>query len=232
MRAIIWLSYTLLVAATPCTLDHSISYSSSTAPVPVVTMSSSAADMTILITNQYGSPLSLSFGLDARSSSPYGNPQPTALPHSSSTRYIYPDGWAGNVAIGPNLNPNGSKIEGSFINSSVDIDVSYVDGYSVPITCSCEGKAFTGCNLDLFAGSCEDLTDGPVCLNPARYKAIDGPPTPFFAPCAGAAYTFPHDDGANRASLSSTCVSCCIGTSCMAPSRQLPNSTIWAGNTL
>ena len=181
--------------------------------------------MTIAITNHYGLGLSLSFGLDASSPPPYGNPLPTVLPNSSSTQYIYPDGWAGNVAIGPNLNPDGSKIEGSFINSSVDIDVSYVDGFTVPITCSSEGEAFTGCNLDLFKAVCENEVDGPVCLNPARYMAY-GPPTPFFAPCAGAAYTFPHDDGANRDYLSSRLVSCCIGTSCMAPSRQLPNSTV------
>jgi hypothetical protein len=151
-------------------------------------------------------------------------PAATELADSSSTHYIYPDEWAGRVAIGPNLNPYGSKIEGSFKNSAVDIDVSYVDGYSVPITCSSEGEAFTGCNLDLFKAPCENQVDGPVCLNPARDIA-DGPPAPFFAPCAGAAYTFPNDNGANRDGLSSF-VSCCIGTSCAAPLRQLPNSTI------
>lgn len=206
-------------------MDHGVSHPSSAAVVSTaVSASSPAPEMTIAITNHYGSALSLSFGLDVSSPPPYGNPQPTVLLDSATTQYVYPDRWAGNVAIGPNLNPDGSKIEGSFINSSVDIDVSYVDGYTVPITCSSEGVAVTGCNLDLFQGHCENQVDGPVCLNPARYTAY-GPPTPFFSPCAGAAYTFPHDDGANRDYLPSRLVSCCIGTSCVAPSRQRSNTT-------
>jgi hypothetical protein len=215
----------LAAAASPCTMDHGVSHPSSAAVVSTaVSASSPAPEMTIAITNHYGSALSLSFGLDMSSPPPYSNLQPTVLLDSATIQYVYPDRWAGNVAIGPNLNPDGSKIKGSFINSSVDIDVSYIDGYTVPITCSSEGVAVTGCNLDLFQGHCKNQVNGPVCLNPARYAAYR-PPTPFFAPCTGATYTFPHDDGANRDYLLSRLVSCCISTLCVVLSRQQSNTT-------
>jgi hypothetical protein len=188
--------------------------------------------MTIAITNLYGAQLSLSFGLNAGFPSPLGDPQPTLLPDSSSTQYLYPTGWAGRVAIGPNSNINGSKIEGSFIippNGNValpDVDVSYVDGYTVPITCSSQGITVSGCNIDLFKQStCENQVDGPVCLNPA-VSLPNGPPPDFFAPCAGAAYTYPSDDLANAYNKTSNSISCCIGTSCDAPPRQLQDYTV------
>lgn len=226
MRVIIWLSHAALITATQCTVDRGASSPSPTTPVPAKTaLISSPPDMTIAITNRYGSRLSLSFGLDVGSPPPYGNPQATELAHASSTQYVFPDEWAGRVAVGPNLNPCGSKIEGSFKNSSADIDVSYVDGFTVPITCSSDGEPVTGCNIDLFKMPCDNTVKGPVCLNPAR-EFPDGPPSPFFAPCAGAAYTFPNDNGANRYGLSNNLISCCLGTSCPAPSRQLFNGTI------
>ena len=43
----------------------------------------------------------------------------------------------------------GSKIEGS-LTGPPDINVSYVDGFSVPITCSSEGVAVSSCNIDLY----------------------------------------------------------------------------------
>jgi hypothetical protein len=220
-----------LIAATPCTAhDAAIDLLRST-PVTSAAMSTPTAtddtglQMTIAITNLYGAQLSLSFGLDAGYPSPLGDPQPTVLPDSSSTQYLYPTGWAGRVGVGFNLNPMSSKIEGSFTGPP-DIDVSYVDGYSVPITCSSQGKTVTGCNLDLFnQGRCEDQIDGPICLNTAVVLP-DGPPPLFFAPCAGAAYTFPNDNNADAGNLTSNLVSCCVGTSCEAPTRQLQNNTI------
>lgn len=177
--------------------------------------------MTIAVTNQHGDRLSLSLASDANSPSPIGNPAPTVLPDASPIEYTFPTGWAGRICVGPNLSPEGSKIEGSFTGPP-DIDVSYVDGYSVPITCSSNGVAVSGCNLDLFAqedNPCENEVQGPVCLNSAQ-NVPDGPPPRFFADCAGAAYTFPKDDGANVGNLSNNLISCCIGTSCPAPSRQ------------
>jgi len=113
------------------------------------TTDSSGDYMTISITNIYGTQMSLSFALNAGGPSPVGNPSATVLPNASLTQYVFPTGWAGRIYIGPNTNPLGSKIEGS-ITGPPDIDVSYVDGYSVPITCSSEGVAVSGCNIDLF----------------------------------------------------------------------------------
>ncbi len=177
--------------------------------------------MTISMTNIYGTQLSISFLSNAGAPSPVGNPSATVLPNASPTQYTFPTGWAGRIYVGPNLNPLGSKIEGSFTGPP-DIDVSYVDGYSVPITCSSQGIPITGCNIDLFKQpgiQCDKLVDGPVCLNPAQ-DIPNGPAPPFFAACAGAAYTYPNDNKANVSNLGSKLVSCCIGALCKAPSRQ------------
>ena len=40
--------------------------------------------------------------------------------------------------MGPNLDPDGNKIEDNF-TGPLDIDVSYVDGYSVPTMSSSDG---------------------------------------------------------------------------------------------
>ena len=207
--------------------------------------------MTIAITNLYGSQLSLSFGSNVGAPTPVGNPSATILPDNSPTQYTFPTGWAGRIGVGSNLNINGSKIEGSFTEPP-DIDVSYVDGYSVPITCSSEGTAVSGCNIELFTQSgieCYNQVDGPVCINTAQnsnssygstqhsnsyhgsaqnssspYESARNSSCPydFFAACAGAAYTYPEDDKANVSNLKSNLVSCCIGTSCTAFSQQLP----------
>ena len=124
--------------------------------------------------------------------------------------------------MGPNLNPDGSKIKGSFTGPP-DIDVSYVDGYSVPITCSLEGVAVTGYNINLFKQLnilCINQVDGPFCLNPAQ-NITNGPAPPFFAACARAAYTYPNNNDANVSNLKSTLISCYISISCDAPLRQL-----------
>ena len=220
-----------LTGVTPCvTHDAAIGCLPNTIVSSAAMSVSAASDtgpyMTIAITNSYGAQLSLSFGLDAGYPSPLGDPLPTILPPSFSTQYVYPTGWAGNIGVGPILSPKCSKIEGSFTGPP-DIDVSYVDGYSVPITCSSQGKTVTGCNIDLFQqlATCEDQIEGPVCLNSA-VNISEGPPPCFFAPCAGAAYTFPHDNHADAGDLGSNLVSCCIGTSCEAPPWQLQNNTI------
>ena len=186
-----------------------------------VALGSSGPLMTIAITNEYGSQLSVSFGSNAGAPSAVGNPSATTLAKNGATSYTFPTGWAGRVYLGPNLNSDGSKIEGSYTGPP-DIDISFVDGYSVPITCSSQGVPVTGCNIELFEQSgiiCTNKVDGPVCLNSAQ-NIPDGPAPSFFAACAGAAYTYPKDDKANISNLNSTLVSCCVGTSCKAPLRQ------------
>ena len=179
----------------------------------------SESDLTIAITNSYGTQLSLSFGQNSGGPTAIGNPGPTALANAASTQYSFPTGWAGRVGIGPNLNPNNSKIEGSYINGT-DIDVSYVDGYSVPIICTAKGNVVSGCNIELFEQQniiCDTPVAGPVCLNSAIKIRDNGPPPIFFQACAGKAYTYSNDNMANNASIPSTLITCCIGKSCEAP---------------
>ena len=150
-----------LVAATPnCTPVSTVSLEPpyTTIVLSTVTITgtpkaintiTSVNNMTIAVTNLVGNDVSLFFGSNADGPSPVGNPLPTILYDNSFTQYAFPTGWAGRIYIGPNFNPNGSKIEGSYTGPP-NIDVSYVDGYSVPITYSSEDTLVSGCNIDLF----------------------------------------------------------------------------------
>jgi len=104
------------------------------------------SDLTINVINSFGDPLSIFYGSNAGGPSPNGDPGPGTL--TSSTQLSVPPGWAGRITIGKNYDPMGSKIEASFVAPDFvpDVDVSYVDGYSIPITCSCSGVVVTGCN--------------------------------------------------------------------------------------
>lgn len=179
-------------------------------------------DLTINVVNSFGVPLSIFYGSNAGGPSPVGNPGYGAL--TSSTKVLFPSGWAGRITIGKNYDAQGSKIEASLSppNYVPDVDISYVDGYSVPITCSCSGVAVAGCNIQLFnyGHTCPNQGPGPVCYNPEQ-GVPDGPATPFFQPCAGAAYTYPKDDLANSyGKCNSGVINCCVGTKCPAPARQ------------
>ncbi|MCJ1321318.1 hypothetical protein MMC15_006662 [Xylographa vitiligo] len=182
--------------------------------------------LTISITNAYGTPLSLSYASNAAVDGtsyppPIGNPTPAVLPPGAVTAIVYPTGWAGRITVGKVNTDQGSKIEGSTTGAN-DVDVSYVDGYTVPVTCSSLGVPVTGCNIELFnqniACGGTLLDGGATCQNPKQGQP-NGPASPFFAVCAGAAYTYPNDNDANNGHVDTT-VTCCIGTSCHAPARQ------------
>jgi hypothetical protein len=136
-----------LIATTLCTMhnakiDHLRTLAILTIMSTLATTSAISDEITIALINLYRAQLSLSFGVNIGFPTPLGNLQPTILLDSSSTQYIYPTKWARRVGIGPNLNLNSSKIKGSFIIPKdtiitiPDIDISYIDGYSIPITCS------------------------------------------------------------------------------------------------
>ena len=107
------------------------------------------SDLTINVVNSVGGPLSIFYGSNAGAPTPVNNPGSGTL--SSSTQVLFPSGWAGRITIGGNYDPKGSKIEASYTSPDYvpDVDISYVDGYSVPISCSCAGVAVTGCNGEL-----------------------------------------------------------------------------------
>ncbi|KAL6722189.1 hypothetical protein ACLMJK_001296 [Lecanora helva] len=182
----------------------------------------SPPDLKINVVNAIGIPLAISYASNAGGPKPDGDPGPGTL--TLSTQISCPSGWAGRITIGKNYDPLGSKIEASFVppNFVPDVDVSYVDGYTVPITCSCSGVPVTGCNVPLFhdGHACDDEGPGPICYNP-QVNVPHGPPLPFFAPCQGSAYTFPYDDGANSYDqCQSGVIDCCVGRECPAPARQ------------
>jgi len=190
-------------------------------PVPEGQLAN-GADMTINIVNSFGVPLSIMYGSNAGAPTPVGNPGSGTL--TSTTSVVFPSDWAGRITIGKNYDPAGSKIEASLSSPDylADVDISYVDGYSIPITCSCAGVVVTGCNVPLFNDgiTCANEGAGPVCYNPEQ-GVPDGPASPFFAPCAGAAYTYPNDNAANSyGQCASGVIDCCVGPQCPAPARQ------------
>ncbi|MCJ1321377.1 hypothetical protein MMC15_006721 [Xylographa vitiligo] len=185
---------------------------------------------TISVSNAWTTPVTAFLGSNYGAPTPVNNPAPTVLAPSAATSYVFPPCWAGRISLDPSsdFNPYASKIEGSAGSNSttlLDLDVSYVDGYTVPITCTSGGTVVVGCNIDLFAegdcGSDEEVLDdsGTGCWNPKNTPVGNGPPSKFFAPCAGAAYTFPNDNDANNGGVAET-VSCCIGTSCQPSQKQ------------
>ena len=206
-------------------------------PKPNVAGSSS---LTIQITNKQGASLTISYAHNAGGPTPIGNPETGVL--GSSTQAVFPTGWAGRINIGKTgpVDPKSSKIEGSFTGQP-NVDVSYVDGYAfpsllsqytllsrliisnsytVPIVCSCADKVVTGCNLGLYhlGNTCPNKGPGDICYNTAENLA-NGPAPPFFAPCKGAAYTYPNDNLADSGCNVDT-ISCCIGTDCPANPNQ------------
>ncbi|TQV91261.1 hypothetical protein IF1G_10142 [Cordyceps javanica] len=136
--------------------------------------------------------------------------------------------WSGHVALnvaGKSVTTGDeSLIEGSFKNQGHgfigDINVSYVDGFSVPVLCWCnQNKKTAGCSKNLFGlGHCPNPNGQGSCKNPNRGKPGVRSPTAFFKPCfyPGGAYTFDNDSAAN--SLNGRCpnehYTCCVGNGC------------------
>lgn len=182
---------------------------------------SSYSHMTISLINVYETQLSLSFASNADDSFLIDNSFIIILSNVSSTQYTFSTEWAERIYVDSNLNLNDSKIEDSYTDSS-DIDVSYVDDYSVFITCSFKNTAVFDCDINLFKQSditCNNQVDDFVCLNFAQSVA-DELTSSFFAACAETAYIYSNNNDANVSNLESNMVFCCIDTSCKAFSRQ------------
>ncbi|KAL9065776.1 MAG: hypothetical protein Q9161_008001 [Pseudevernia consocians] len=147
------------------------------------------------------------------------------------------NGQIGISYLGANGQPHamGTILE---TNPTGYFDISYILGYTLPVVCSSNG-ASSGCAIDLFgpgSPACPNLQDG-VCQNPTgpggsrdpgAYQGSAGaspwcnacsPPDPFFAPCAGSAYTYPYDDGATVGPAVGS-IQCCVGTACPATGRE------------
>ncbi|KAI1291671.1 hypothetical protein F5Y03DRAFT_403141 [Xylaria venustula] len=186
--------------------------------------------LTIAIVNNQGGPISTSYASNVGGPTPiWGDNRPGTIPSGGAAAVVVPTGWAGSVAIfdapinrsRPAPATDSSLIEASFVvpdryeMAVADIDVSYVNSFSNAITCACEGVVVTGCNLRLWdLNACPNDNNG-ACVNPFRPDLNATAAVPFFAPCQGAAYTFPHDDDANSwGQCQSGEITCCVGKGC------------------
>lgn len=190
--------------------------------------------LTITVINSHGDAISTSHVHDADSPSAVGGVvTPGTMANGATATAVYPTGWAGNIAIndaGFELTGDDSLIEASFVDyegvAVVDVDVSYVNGFSVAIVCWCtvddNSPSLSGCNKNLFdLNTCPDNDGENACVNPLRADTDATEATTFFAPCQGAAYTFPDDNDADSwGACQSGGVTCCVGMDCPASTKQ------------
>lgn len=190
----------------------------------VAILARAPARLTFKISNQHGQDVSTRHARNAGSPAPVaGNVGPGVLKKGQSASFVVPRDWAGNVAVVQNgggraVVGDESLIEGAFVRGEIGINISFVSGFSVPIVCACAetSRVVVGCNKNLWAlNTCGNDNGKGSCRNPTRNNALATSPTKFFAPCRGAAYTFPAD---NKAMAHDICkggtINCCIGSSC------------------
>ncbi|KAI1371708.1 Osmotin, thaumatin-like protein [Hypoxylon crocopeplum] len=155
------------------------------------------------------------------------NPANTIAPGETVT-FAAPTGWSGRLAMfedgyGDKVLDRGSLLEGSFMkfpsgDAVMALDVSYVDGFTVPMVCECNQTIVLGCNLNLNDVCPKELQlNAKTCKNP--YRDQHTPPTSeenVFRDCETMAYTYPTDDLATKVDIAgcSRSTTCCIGTAC------------------
>ncbi|KUL85351.1 hypothetical protein ZTR_07004 [Talaromyces verruculosus] len=191
--------------------------------------------LTIAVVNSHGDTITTSLDTNPGAPTPVsGNQGAGTMTNGETASIAVPTNWIGNMAINDALwgiTGDDSLIESNFVvpyGGSVavaDIDVSYVDGFSVAIVCHCGGlsdTAITGCNKNLFKlNTCPNNDGENACVNPLRSDLSATAPTNFFAPCEGAAYTFPNDSAANSFGTCQTgTYTCCVGAACAANPNQ------------
>ncbi|KAF3766432.1 hypothetical protein M406DRAFT_222992, partial [Cryphonectria parasitica EP155] len=183
--------------------------------------------LTVLVWNNHGDTITTSHARNAGSPTASGGAIANGvIANGATATFAVPSGYAGNVAVNDGnyeLTGDDSLIELSYVVADgydfpiADVDISYVNGFSAAITCQCSGVYVVGCNTNLFTTgiTCADNDGENACVNPERASTTDTTAAPFFAPCAGAAYTFPNDNGANSwGACQSGVIECCVGHDC------------------
>ncbi|CAN8101566.1 unnamed protein product [Discula destructiva] len=186
--------------------------------------------ITITIVNSMKDAISTSIASNAGVALATGGATGT-MAAGASASIVAPMNWAGNMAVGlakynafdqPTLVEAGLSDWGS--GAMMDLDVSYVNGYTVSVTCACNDDAKTwlaGCSEDLWAqntcgadGETDKQDSNGVCINPTNDGTRGATAaSPFFKPCEGKAYTFPADDKSNsEGKCLGGAATCCIGT--------------------
>ncbi|KAI1088153.1 hypothetical protein F5B19DRAFT_499313 [Rostrohypoxylon terebratum] len=151
--------------------------------------------------------------------------QPHTMSQGQTDTFAVPTGWSGRVAMfedGYNrIIDRATLLEGSFMTNQgsahLAVDVSYVDAFTVPVVCECNGAVFLGCNLDMNGNCPQNLSlNAKTCMNPNRDHLIGAPAHNPFEACEGMAYTYPQDDLATIYDIPgcSRSTTCCIGTAC------------------
>ncbi|MCJ1446765.1 MAG: hypothetical protein MMC23_007272 [Stictis urceolatum] len=187
--------------------------------------------MTVTFINSMDTGLFMSFG-DASGGPGAVGLSTSAVPLPTGEPYVatFNVGWSGCVAVGHGLDSRGTKFEGAIAPDFPypSWDVSYVDGYTVPMVCSedsLDNKPLRGCNIELWDQqngiTCDDVRNdqGKLCFNNANNQQGWTQPEDFFQACEASAYVFPKDDCATVAKTSNTIV-CCIGSNCPAAVSQ------------
>ncbi|TPX17595.1 uncharacterized protein E0L32_012105 [Thyridium curvatum] len=181
--------------------------------------------LTITIVNRYHVPISTSHVHNWGFPDPIGGEKTPGLMQPRETdRLVVPTGWAGNFAFVDaryQPGPDDSLIEASFESvwggeAFADVDVSFVNGFSLPAVCKCDRqKKLSGCGVNLWSeNNCDGWNWNGACPNPSRedHDRALARPGDFFVPCQGQAYTFPGDDVANSfGECQRGHIVCCIG---------------------
>ncbi|KAI0893798.1 hypothetical protein F4806DRAFT_136232 [Annulohypoxylon nitens] len=151
--------------------------------------------------------------------------QPHTMSQGQTDTFAVPTGWSGRVAMfedGYNkILDRATLLEGSFMvnqgSARIALDVSYVDAFTVPMVCECNGAVALGCNLDMNGNCPQNLSlNAKTCMNPNRDHLKGAPAYNPFEACKGMAYTYPQDDLATKYDMPgcSRSTTCCIGTAC------------------
>ncbi|KAH8657991.1 hypothetical protein BX600DRAFT_514519 [Xylariales sp. PMI_506] len=152
---------------------------------------------------------------------------PGTLAAGATATFAVPVNWVGNIGYneeGYEVTSDSSLIEANYAEwfgvPRADMDISFVNGFTLPATCSCAGTTVTGCNLDLTTlSSCPSSLVENACVNPLRSDELAVAATSFFEPCEGAAWTYVNDGNADSNCQSGDII-CCIGTACPANPKQ------------
>ncbi|KAK8030292.1 hypothetical protein PG990_000026 [Apiospora arundinis] len=188
--------------------------------------------LTISLVNSYSAAISTTHNSNAGAPPPVSGPTtPGTLAAGATAAIAVPTDWAGIISVNDAKYPasdGNSLVEANYQNRTVegyaiaDVDVSYVNGFTLPITCSCNDIGVTGCNKDLFLlSACPATAKHGSCINPLRSDKGASAANAFFAPCQNAAYTYPNDNGANSQNeCQNGQIVCCVGASCPPSYKQ------------
>ncbi|KAK8854997.1 hypothetical protein PGQ11_010909 [Apiospora arundinis] len=189
--------------------------------------------LTISLVNSYSAAISTTHNSNAGAPPPVSGPTtPGTLAAGATAAIAVPTDWAGIISVNDAKYPasdGNSLVEANYQNRTVegyaiaDVDVSYVNGFTLPITCSCNDIGVTGCNKNLFLLSACPATakQHGSCINPLRSDKGAFAANAFFAPCQNAAYTYPNDNSANSQNeCQNGQIVCCVGASCPPSYKQ------------